>query len=227
MPSTEPTLSFATKRKQRRRWVIGILAALVVMGFARFVLIPAWLPAAIVYAPNFGKTIEPEGDPGIDQLTRLGVSRQERVAVGPPAASLSIWIVEPAASPVGTLLVLHGIRDSKRSMLGLGQFLARHGHRAILVDLRGHGRSSGDWLTYGVVESQDLSQVLDHLAVRSLLTGIVGAIGCSYGGAVALQLAARDERIQTVAAIATFTHLTAAVTSSARQFTPRWLITEK
>ena len=33
----------------------------------------------------------------------------------------------------------------------------------MLVDLRGHGGSSGRWLTYGVVESRDLSQLIDQL----------------------------------------------------------------
>jgi len=110
-------------------------------------------------------------------------------------------------------------------MRGIGRMLAEAGYRAVLVDLRGHGRSSGDWLTYGVVDSNDLTQVLDHLDSVDLLDEPVGLFGCLYGGAVALQLAARDAQVKSVVTVATFTSLDDAVGSSARQFAPGWMIT--
>ncbi len=186
-----------TKPKARYRTVrIALISIVALLIVGRFVIVPMWLPTAIVYAPNFGMTIQAGADP--DQLARLGVSRQLRVSVGPRAASLSVWIMDPAngSSPQGTILVLHGIRDKKDSMHGTGHMLAAAGYRRALVDLRGHGRSTGDWLSYGVVESRDLSQVLDALTAQSLLVGPIGALGCSYGGAVALQLTARDPRVR-------------------------------
>lgn len=44
------------------------------------------------------------------------------------------------------------------------------------VDLRGHGESSGRWLTYGVRESADLKALVDRLAERRLLAGGLGPI---------------------------------------------------
>jgi dipeptidyl aminopeptidase/acylaminoacyl peptidase len=76
-----------------------------------------------------------------------------------------------------------------------------------LVDLRGHGYSTGDWISYGVRESEDLSQVLDYLQQSGLVEGDIGAYGFSYGAATAIQLASRDDRIRAVVAVAPFSSL--------------------
>jgi pimeloyl-ACP methyl ester carboxylesterase len=85
--------------------------------------------------------------------------------------------------------------------------LAAAGFRAVLVDLRGHGRSTGDWLSYGVVESRDLAQTLDALEARGLRVGSVGVMGLSYGAAIAIQWAGIDARVRAVVAVAPFASL--------------------
>jgi pimeloyl-ACP methyl ester carboxylesterase len=206
-------------RRTRRLLVAGTV--LLVLGALGYLALLEAMPFGIVYAPNTDLTIDPAADPGPDQLAQLGVTRQLRVKVGgekvggearpgPPTASLSCWLVDPKGrAPRGTVLVLHGIRDSKRSMLGLGQRLARQGYRAVLVDHRGHGRSSGRWLTFGVFESQDLVQLLDRLQRDGLLVQPLGAVGFSYGASVALQTAARDPRVLVVAAVSGFASIKA------------------
>jgi len=84
------------------------------------------------------------------------------------------------------------------------QHLADAGARAILVDARGHGRSTGDLLSYGVRESLDLVNVTDALAARGLLVGKLGVLGFSCGGATAIQWAGRDARVAAVVAVAPF-----------------------
>jgi pimeloyl-ACP methyl ester carboxylesterase len=85
-----------------------------------------------------------------------------------------------------------------------------------LVDLRGHGRSTGQWIGYGAFEAKDLSQVLDDLERKQLLAGKVGVIGVSYGASVGLQLAARDKRIATVVALEPFSDAQKAVVEFSR-----------
>src|SRR5258706_4821522 len=162
------------------------------------------MPRSIVYAPNTDKKINPADDPSQSRLVELGVNRQLRVDVGPPPASLAVWIIEPPtnSSTRGTVLVLHGVQDKKTSMLDIGRRLATAGYRAVLVDGRGHGRSSGQWLTYGVLESRDLSQLLDALATQDLLAGKVGVYGVSYGAAAGIMLAGRDARVAAAVAVA-------------------------
>jgi pimeloyl-ACP methyl ester carboxylesterase len=150
---------------------------------------------AIVTAPNAGRPAPTVPLPG-----------ERLVAVGPPAATLSIEIVD-APSPRGTVFVLHGIRDSKQSMRPWAKLLAESGYRAVLVDSRGHGRSSGDALTYGVQESADLTTVVDRLEREGEIAGAIGVLGVSYGAATAIEWAARDARVKAVVAVAPFASL--------------------
>jgi pimeloyl-ACP methyl ester carboxylesterase len=188
----------------------------------------------VVAAPNQGKALAEIGDPTEEQLRQRGIDRHLRVEVGPPVASLSLSIFEPRhgaisinlanrwlytfnqedrpsrqdEQPLGTVLVLHGIYDKTEGYNGeWGRIFAAAGYRAILVDLRGHGRSTGDFMTYGVVESRDISQVIDFLEEQNLIAGQLGVFGISYGGAVAIQAAAIDNRIAAVNTVASFSSL--------------------
>jgi len=172
-----------------------------VIAWARTLALRAVLSAvvpALVWAPNHGRTIVP-------------VPGELRIDVGPPAASLAVALIEPHLSVRGTVFVLHGIRDSKESVRAWGERLASAGYRAVLVDLRGHGRSSGTFLSYGVVESRDLAQVLDAIDSRGLRTGSVGVMGLSYGAATAIEWAAIDSRVEAVVAVAPFASLRSVV----------------
>jgi pimeloyl-ACP methyl ester carboxylesterase len=120
----------------------------------------------------------------------------------------ALTVDPPNGSPArATVLVLHGIRDRKESMRPWGAMIAHAGYRAVLVDLRGHGRSTGDVLTYGVVDAADLSQLLDALVAHGRAAGPVGVMGHSYGAATAIEWAGRDARVAGVVAVAPFASL--------------------
>jgi len=238
MGTAEPNQDQRSRRRRRwRRLAVALLGFCLVLLLAAKLLtyVPAFnrlLSQAIVWGPNSTRIIDPADDPGPDQLARRGIARQLRLAVGPPTASLSLWILDPPSpspdskpenrnsKPAGTILVLHGIQDQKGSMLGVGRNLAAHGYRAVLVDLRSHGRSSGGWLTYGVQDGRDLAQVLDALDQQGLRAGKVGVYGPSYGGAAALQLAAHDPRVRAVVTVATFRSLRDVAPGYVRKFLP-------
>ncbi len=116
--------------------------------------------------------------------------------------------------------MLHGVRDRKESVLGWARSLAADGYRAVLVDARGHGRSSGDFLTYGVLEAHDLTQALDALDAQSLVAGRVGVMGVSYGAATAIEWAAAEPRVAAVVAVAPFASLRAVVPGYVRRLLP-------
>lgn len=186
--------------------------------------------------PSRGKDAPPA------ELAKHHVSQQFRIDVGPPQASLSVWVVDPIAGhgvitlepgqygqptvhfqlaaeqdgkprpvqpPKGTLFLLAGLGDGKDE--GPYQFyslaLACQGYRVILVDHRGHGRSTGDRISYGAYESRDMVQVLNTLQGRGLISGEVGIVGISYGASVGICWAAIDPRIRGVVAIEPFCSL--------------------
>lgn len=126
------------------------------------------------------------------------VSEHLRVA-GTDGATLDVWLIAPRRSPnrdsVHWVVILHGLADHKRTMLGLGRRFANHGVGAVLLDLRGHGLSSQTPLTFGAKEVPDISMVLDAVEDRGYALGEVGTYGPSYGGAIAMLLAARDPRV--------------------------------
>jgi len=139
----------------------------------------------------------------------LGIDEHFRVEVGPPSASLAVSVLHPddPQSPRGTILVLHGMGARSAWMHGKARAFVQAGYRAVLVDLRGHGASSGQVLTYGLRESQDLAYVIDELESRRLLEGRLGVYGISYGATTAIHLAAIDPRIDAVVAVAPFSDM--------------------
>jgi len=154
----------------RRIGALALVAIALLLGDIAFERIGAH---AIVDAPNQGRVI----------ASAATVGGEHFIDVGPPKATLAVEVVEPKLPPRATIFVLHGIRDQKEGLRHWADHLSEAGYRAVLVDSRGHGHSTGDWLTYGVQESRDLSQLVDALAAD----GPVGVMGISYGGATAVE----------------------------------------
>ncbi len=125
-----------------------------------------------------------------------------------------------AAKPKGTVILLHGYRQQKEQMLHWGLSLAQQGFRCVMVDLRGHGRSSGNWIGFGAFEVEDMRSVLDVLIERGLVAGKIGVIGVSMGASVAIQWAGADPRIATVVAIEPFSDPQLAIGTMVHNFPP-------
>jgi len=123
-----------------------------------------------------------------------------------PARS-NVW----TSAPRGTVVLLHGYGLSQFSMAPWALRLGQEGWRCMLVDLRGHGKSSGKRIYYGVQEVHDLSQLLDELAKDGRLKEPVVAFGESYGAALALRWKTVEPRVQTVVAITPYAGLSNAV----------------
>jgi len=120
----------------------------------------------------------------------------------------------------GTIFLLHGYSLSKEFMLPWGLTLAKAGYRVVLVDLRGHGHSTGDRIYFGGVERTDLVQCLDDLQQRRVCSGPVGVMGISYGAVLALQWAVVDSRVQTVTAISPYMDPGTAVADFLKTYVP-------
>jgi pimeloyl-ACP methyl ester carboxylesterase len=116
-----------------------------------------------------------------------------------------------AGAPRGTLVFLHGYLQDKRFLTPWALRLAQAGYRCALVDLRGHGDSTGKHISFGVFESRDVSAVFDDLARRGWDVSSVGLFGVSYGASVALLTAGRDPRVKSVVAFEPFSSAEKAV----------------
>jgi pimeloyl-ACP methyl ester carboxylesterase len=106
---------------------------------------------------------------------------------------------------------LHGYGLAQFAMAPWALRLAQEGWRCVLVDLRGHGKSTGRRVFFGVQETHDLSQLLDELARQRRLIEPVASIGESFGAALSLRWKAADPRVQMAVAIAPYASLSNAL----------------
>ena len=90
------------------------------------------------------------------------------------------------------IVLTHGIRSNRRSLIDRARFLANAGFAVLLFDLRAHGESPGAALSFGHGEAKSVAAVLRYVRDR-WRDRKVGLIGDSLGGAAAI-LAARTER---------------------------------
>jgi pimeloyl-ACP methyl ester carboxylesterase len=149
-----------------------------------------------------GQVLEEKGR--ID--ARLRIPRTE-------VCEMDLWIIRarmprpadpnrPTERPRGTVVLLHPMSTSKAWFLSLGEKLADRGWDVVLPDLRGHGYSDGDIVTWGAMEKHDVKAIMDRLLTGRSVHEPVYALGASLGGCVAIQYAAIDPRCRGVLAIA-------------------------
>jgi len=137
--------------------------------------------------------------------------------------SLEVSFRRPEAAPLrprGTVFLLHGFAQQKEQLAPWAVTLAQAGYRCVLVDLRGHGESTGGWIGYGAFEAMDLKLLLDRMAEAGLVEGKVGVLGVSLGASAALLWAGQDGRVATVVALEPFADPRAAIASLLRNFPP-------
>jgi pimeloyl-ACP methyl ester carboxylesterase len=96
---------------------------------------------------------------------------------------------------LGTAFVIHGYGVDLETMFPWGLYLAEAGWRVVLVDLRGHGESTGERVFFGTVETNDLVQMRMELGRQGLLQSPCVAVGHSLGGAIALRWQTVDSNI--------------------------------
>jgi pimeloyl-ACP methyl ester carboxylesterase len=134
---------------------------------------------------------------------------------------MNVW----TTAPRGTVILLHGYALAQFAMTPWGVRLAEDGWRCVLVDLRGHGKSTGHSIYFGIKETTDLIQLLDKLDHDHQLAGPVSVMGESYGAALALRLKGLDPRIHSVVAIAPYASLSNAVMNIRNDYAswfPKW-----
>lgn len=107
---------------------------------------------------------------------------QARTVSLPVGADMRVegWYLAGAGR--GAVLLLHGIRSDRRSMMERARFLHAQGYAVLLVDLPGQGESLAPVVTFGLREADGVRAALAWL--RSQAPGQrIGVIGTSLGAA--------------------------------------------
>ncbi|GAA0710470.1 alpha/beta fold hydrolase [Dactylosporangium roseum] len=185
-------------RVTRRRLVAGSVVVLLVAGLVGWAAVPD---------PARYRTIE-------QRLTvRTGPDDATEVTLD---TTLFLPKSATASRPVPAVLLAHGFGGTKQSVRSDAQDFADLGYAVLTWTAQGFGRSTGeihldspDW------EVKDAQRLVDWLAARPDIqkTGDdpkVAAVGGSYGGALALLLAAQDPRIDAIVPMITWHDLSSA-----------------
>ncbi len=99
------------------------------------------------------------------------------------------------------VILLHPMASNRLGTLDHALMFARHGYGALMIDLRAHGASGGDLLTFGGDEYLDVSAAVDYLQARpDVDSAKIGVMGLSLGASASILSAARDKRLAAVAA---------------------------
>ncbi|WP_400079330.1 alpha/beta hydrolase [Winogradskyella sp. R77965] len=95
----------------------------------------------------------------------------------------------------GTIILLHGIRSDKHQFKNAIQFLSKNGYNSVGLDSRAHGKSEGNFCTFGVNEKRDIKILIDYLSEKENFNHF-GVWGQSLGGGIGLQAMGYDKRIE-------------------------------
>jgi pimeloyl-ACP methyl ester carboxylesterase len=126
---------------------------------------------------------------------------------------LSYRVAAPAMPPRGTVVLLHGWSTTLATSLPWALAYAERGWRAVLVDLRNHGRSGKAPSGFGAREARDVGALVDALVAAGRAPPPRVVHGVSLGAVVALHVAAARDDIAAVVAIEPFANAADAVRS--------------
>lgn len=154
-------------------WILySFLIALVCL--TALTLVGAWLIGSLLIHPShrlIGKT------PVDLDAAEIALSSQS-------GATIKGWWCDHPSS-TATILLFHGVRGDRRSMRGRAKLFRDAGFSVLLIDFQAHGESSGSHITFGYLESHDVSAALDFVRAKNPEHSL-GVIGSSLGGAATL-----------------------------------------
>ncbi len=98
-----------------------------------------------------------------------------------------------------TILFLHGKGGNAAEWEPDAVRALARGYNVLLPDLRGHGESGGDFVTYGLLEKEDLANALESVRERyGVNPERIGIHSCSAGSTVALEFAAGRPSVRAI-----------------------------
>lgn len=137
-----------------------------------------------------------------DFLSAKGIEYREIELVTEDNVKLSAWYTPPQNGAV--ILVAHGFGGMRPE--AYYELFASHGYGVISWDFRVHGKSEGEFSTFGYNEALDTKAALDFALAQPGVEHI-GAWGGSMGGVTVIRAAARYPEIEAIVADSPFATL--------------------
>ena len=168
--------------------------ALALLALVVWSLLPAVRAFTLVY--NGGS----RGAPSRAQAAQVGIPVQDISFAANDGVRLRGWLAI-ANLHAPTIILVHGFKGTRVSMLPWARFLYAAGYNVLLFDDRGCGQSDGWGIALGAREPDDVIGAVRYLQGRRDLTNKrYGALGVSLGAGIALLAAAREPALVAVVA---------------------------
>jgi fermentation-respiration switch protein FrsA (DUF1100 family) len=131
---------------------------------------------------------------------------------------LAAWYV-PSQNGAA-IIAQHGYKSNRTEMLNRAAFLHAAGYGVLMIDLRSHGESEGETVTFGYTETRDLQAAYDYLLTRpDVEPERIGGLGNSLGATITLLHAADNPGIAAVVADSPFASVRDTIEVSVEFFT--------
>lgn len=118
-------------------------------------------------------------------------------AKGDPVELAAVFATPGNPSKRGTIVFLHGKGGNAAEWTPDALRAVAQGYNALVPDLRGHRPSGGDFVTYGLLEKDDLRNAIESARERfGLDPRRVAAHSCSAGCSIALAWAAENPDVR-------------------------------
>ncbi|MGI6004103.1 MAG: alpha/beta hydrolase [Christensenellales bacterium] len=115
----------------------------------------------------------------------------------------------PREASAGNVLILHGMHGMDASSLfDYAVWIYESGYTPVCIDMRAHGKSGGERLSFGYHEVSDVGAVIEWLQKQERFSeSPVILYGLSMGGSTAINTAAASQRVDGVIAVSAFSSM--------------------
>jgi uncharacterized protein len=160
-------------------------------------------------------------DPG-----QLGLAYENVVVTTSDGVVLRGWFIP--GDNGATIIAQHGYRGDRTDLLFEAAFLNAHGYNVLMTSVRGHDLNEEEQFSWGKLEIRDMEAWYVYLLNRDdVHPDLVGMLGESFGGALAITYGAQNEGIRAVAALSTYAEvrdiLGGSLAQLEKQGLPAWL----
>lgn len=164
------------------------------LGFAIFVIL-LLAGGLLIYMDSMAMTNDLAPMPSEVEIPQdLPFQVEEVHFTGGDGIKLAGWYVPPQNGAI--IILLHGYGGNRLGMRWHAKKLVEAGYGVLMYDERASGESEGQRRSYGWEDAPDVGGALDFLNSRTADGNAkVGIAGCSIGGQIALQAAARYPQI--------------------------------
>lgn len=166
----------------------------VILSFSSIVIlmIPVLLLHLHVYYPEF---IYGFDNVSSKRPTDYGLSYTDISVKTSDNLNLAGWQI-PSDNAKGAVIMAHGTSANKGKYLKAATYFHNGGYDVYMVDLRGHGDSDEEKITYGLNEKKDIQAVINY--IKSHKKEKIALYGHSMGAAVVMMSAAANPDIDVI-----------------------------